>query len=256
MTNPVLSSDPLVETTCCDSSDIVQILIKLQRAAQLITSTLDLELLLDRVVNDLASSIGKVEVSVWLRDDEDLVLYGVRGCKVHKRGDRLGVGREGMVGYAAALGEMYYAPDVRQDPYYIACDGRTRSEVALPLIIAGKVTGVLSISHFQIDGFSADELRVLQAVAGHIAIAIENARILERERTARERLERDAADARAIQQGLFLKATRLFPDLPSKQPGIRRAQWPETGSISLNLVTSDTVSSSPTSPAKALPPPC
>ena len=51
--------------TSCDFS---QALMKLQRATQLITSTLDLDPLLDRVVNDIAASIGCVEVSVWLRD--------------------------------------------------------------------------------------------------------------------------------------------------------------------------------------------
>jgi sigma-B regulation protein RsbU (phosphoserine phosphatase) len=42
------------------SCDLVASLMKLQRAAQLITSTLDLDALLDRVVNDLA-----VAIVVW-----------------------------------------------------------------------------------------------------------------------------------------------------------------------------------------------
>ena len=45
---------------------------------------------------------------------------------------RLKVGKEGMVGYVAATGQMRYAPDVRQDPYYIACEESTLSEVAIP----------------------------------------------------------------------------------------------------------------------------
>ena len=59
--------------------------MKLQRAAQLITSTLDLDPLLDRVVNDIAESIGCIEVSVWLRDPEsdEMVLRGVRGCLLY-----------------------------------------------------------------------------------------------------------------------------------------------------------------------------
>src|SRR3954447_13947278 len=87
-----------------NSCELVQVLMKLQRAAQLITSTLDLDSLLDRVVNDLASSVGCVEVSVWLRDPEaeEMVLQGVRGCTKNQKGARLKIGLEGMVGHVAA----------------------------------------------------------------------------------------------------------------------------------------------------------
>jgi phosphoserine phosphatase RsbU/P len=91
----VLSAIP---TRIHSSCDFVQALMKLQRAAQLITSSVDLDELLDRVVNDIAVSIGCVEVSVWLRDPEgdDMVLHGVRGCPVYKKGDRAKMGQWGM----------------------------------------------------------------------------------------------------------------------------------------------------------------
>src|SRR5215469_12172664 len=86
------------------SCDYVHALVKLQRAAQLITSTLDLDSLLERVVGDIAASIGCVEVSVWLRDWEtdEMVLHGVRGCTVNHKGARLKIGKEGMVGHVAS----------------------------------------------------------------------------------------------------------------------------------------------------------
>ena len=73
----------------CD--DFVQVLMRLQRATNLIASTLDLDALLDRVVNDIADSIGDVKVAVWLRaaDADEMVLHGVRGCTKYKKGDRL-----------------------------------------------------------------------------------------------------------------------------------------------------------------------
>jgi len=187
--------------------------MKLQRATYLVASTLDLDCLLDRVVNDLATSIGNVEVDVWLRDgrSDDLVLAGVRGCTKHKVGARLKIGLEGMVGHAAATGKLHYAPDVAKDPYYIACEPRTRSSVSIPLKAAGEVIGALCIEHSQIDGFSEDQLQVLEALAGHIAISVENARLFKNERVERERLEREHADARAMQRALFLKPQPLVP---------------------------------------------
>lgn len=198
-----------IQTVC----EFTQVLMKLQRAMHLIASTLDLDALLDRVVNDIASSIGNVEVSVWLRadDTDEMVLQGVRGCRMYRKGDRLQIGREGMVGYVAATGKMRYAPDVRRDPYYLACEPETLSEATIPLKAGGRFLGVLSVDHKEIDAFSSDQLKVLQAIAGHIAIAVANARVFHHERQQRERLEQESAEARAIQEALFLKAVPLIP---------------------------------------------
>jgi phosphoserine phosphatase RsbU/P len=200
---------PRIHSSC----DFVQTLMKLQRATYLIASTLDLDALLERVVNDIANSIGNVEVAVWLRDDDtdEMVLHGVRGCTVYCKGERLMIGRRGMVGHVAATGKMRYARDVEKDPYYVGCEPETRSEVCIPLKAARTVIGVLCVDHRQIDAFSDDQLQVLRALAGHIAIAIENARLFKRERFERERMHRELADARAMQQALFLKPVPLVP---------------------------------------------
>ena len=209
------------------SCDFTQVLMKLQRATYLIASTLDLDSLLDRVVNDIASSLGNVEVAVWLRSDDsdEMILQGVRGCSKFCKGERLRMGREGMVGRVAATGKMRYAPDVRKDPYYIGCEPETLSEVAIPLKAGGRVIGVLSIDHRQIDAYSPDQLKVLQAIAGHTAIAVENARVFQSEREKRELLQQESADARAIQEALFLKPVPLIPGFAIE------AAWHPAGSV-------------------------
>jgi sigma-B regulation protein RsbU (phosphoserine phosphatase) len=195
------------------SCDFVQALMKLQRSAQLITSTLDLDRLLDRVVNDIADSIGCVEVSVWLRDPQgdDMVLHGVRGCTVYKKGERLRIGHQGMVGHVAATGQLRYAPDVALDPYYVSCEIDTRSEVTVPLKVCGEVIGVLSVDHHETNAFNRDQLELFKALAGHIAVAIENARLFKVERLERERMQSEADEARVVQQALLLKAVPLVP---------------------------------------------
>src|SRR5262245_8378408 len=192
--------------------DFVQTLMKLQRWAQLITSTLDLEAFFDRIVDDLAVSIGSVEVSVWLRDPEsgDMVLHGGRGCTTHKKGARLKAG-EGMLGYVAKTGQMRYAPDVLLDSYYTPCKSATRSALDIPLKVGEEVIGVLCIDHPEPNAFSPDQLQVLQALAGHITVAIGNAQLFHREREARDRMHREAEEARAIQQALFPKMYPLLP---------------------------------------------
>jgi len=198
---------PRIHTAC----DFVQTLMKLQRAAELITSTLDLDPLIERVVNDIADSLGCVEVTVWLRDPEsdEIVLHGVRGCTVHRKGARLKIGRQGMVGHVAGTGKMHYAKDVDLDPYYIACEPETRSAANFPLKVRGEVIGVLGVDHKERDAFSGEQLHIFEALAGHITVAIENARVFRQERAARELMQREADDARAVQQALFPKATPL-----------------------------------------------
>jgi len=198
---------PRVQSSC----EFVQVLMKLQRATYLIASTLDLDDLLDRVVNDIASSIGNVEVALWLREGNEVVLHGVRGCTLYKRGARLQIGRQGMVGYVAATGKLRYAPDVTLDPYYLRCEQATSSEVCLPLKAGGVVIGVLCVDDHRIDAFSEEQLHVLQALAGHIAIAVENARLFRNERYERQRMERESAEARVMQRALFLKPVPLVP---------------------------------------------
>ena len=201
---------PRIQSSC----EFTQVLMKLQRATYLIASTLDLDLLLERVVNDIATSIGNVEVGVWLREGgnrNEMVLHGVRGCTKYRKGERLQIGRQGMVGYVAGTGKMRYAPDVDEDPYYIACEPAVRSEVDIPLKAAGSVIGVLTVAHHEIDAFSEDQITVLQALAGHIAISVENARLFRSERFERERMERESAEARVMQRALFLKPVPLVP---------------------------------------------
>jgi phosphoserine phosphatase RsbU/P len=209
------------------SGDFVQVLMRLQRATNLIASTLDLDALLDRVVNDIADSIGDVKVGVWLRaaDTDEMVLHGVHGSREYQKGDRLQIGRQGIVGHVAATGKMRYARDVQQDPHYIACDPATRSEVSIPLKSAGLVIGVLCISHHQTHAFSDDQVKMIQALAGHIAIAIVNARLFGRERFERERMQQESADARALQQALFLKPVPLIPGIAFE------TAWHPAGSV-------------------------
>ena len=147
-------------------ADLVEDLQRVQKAAQKITSILDLDQLIDSVVNEVAHSFGCLEAGVYLHDEErgEMVLACVRGCSLHDKGHRLKIGKEGMVGHVASTGRMHYAPDVRLDSYYIACEQSTRSEVAIPLRVNDRLVGVFTASHPEVDGFPRHQLRLLQAL--------------------------------------------------------------------------------------------
>jgi len=193
--------------------DQVEDLQRLQKAAQKISSILDLDHLIDKIVNDVARSFGCVEANIYLHDPEhaELVLAGVHGCSVHGKGARLKVGTEGMVGYVASTGQMRYAPDVRKDEYYIACEHATMSEVAIPLHVGERLIGVFTASHPELDAFPRQQLRILQALCDHVAVAVHNARRFQSERALREAMSHEAQEARAIQQALLPKSSPYVP---------------------------------------------
>jgi len=197
-------------------ADLIDDLQRLQKAAQRITSILDLDQLIDSVVNEVAHSFGCLEASVYLHDEDraEMVLAGVRGCIeccAQGKGHRLKIGREGMVGYVASTGQTRYAPDVRKDQYYIGCEASTLSEVAIPLRVGERLVGVFTASHPEVDGFPRQQLRILQALCDHVAVAVHNARRFQSERAERAALDREAQEARVIQQALLPKSSPYIP---------------------------------------------
>jgi sigma-B regulation protein RsbU (phosphoserine phosphatase) len=194
----------------------VKDLLKLQKAAQKINSILDIDRLIDKVVNDVAQTFGCVEADIYLHDEErgELVLacaHGCAGCEVCGTGNSLKIGKQGMVGYVAGTGQMRYAPDVRKDPYYIGCDESTLSEVAIPLHVDGKLIGVFTASHPELDAFPAEQLRLLQALCSHVAVAVHNARRFQEERDQRQEMSREANEARKIQEALLPRSSPYIP---------------------------------------------
>ena len=188
-------------------------LLKLQKAAKKISSILDLDELVDQVVHDIATSFGCVEANLYLRHDQkdEMVLASVCGCSVNHKGQPLRIGKDGMVGYVASTGQMRYAPNVLKDSYYIACEPSTRSEVAIPLEIDGRVIGVFSASHPELDAFPPEQLRLLQALCSHVAVAVQNAQLFQQERRERDRMHREVQEARVIQESLFPKSSPYVP---------------------------------------------
>jgi phosphoserine phosphatase RsbU/P len=208
-------TEPLPSNPSLLDLDQVEELLKLQKAAQKISSILDLDQLVDKVVNDIARSFGCLDSDIYLHNEErgELSLacaHGCTGCELHGPGHSLKIGK-GMVGYVASTGQMHYAPDVREDPHYIGCEEATLSEVAIPLHVEGQLVGVFTASHNELDAFSSCQLRLLQALCSDVAVAVHNARRFQKEQRQREQMTGEAREARIIQQSLLPKASPCIP---------------------------------------------
>ncbi len=89
---------------------------------------------------------------------------------------RFGMG-QGIVGTAAATGQPLLVGDVREDPRYINASDIVRSELAIPLVVKDRTVGVLDVGSTQSDYFTGDDQRLLSFLGGHLASAVETARL-------------------------------------------------------------------------------
>jgi sigma-B regulation protein RsbU (phosphoserine phosphatase) len=77
--------------------------------------------------------------------------------------------------------------------------------------VGHRVVGVFTASHPELDAFPRQQVRILQAFCEHVAVAVDNAQRLKAERAERLALDRDAEEARAIQQALLPKSSPYAP---------------------------------------------
>jgi GAF domain-containing protein/HAMP domain-containing protein len=163
--------------------------VQLEVTAQVardIAATRDLETLLYRAVNTILDRFDFYHAGIFLIDQrqEYAVLRsatGEAGREMLARNHRLKIGETGLVGYVAQRGEARIASDVDMDTvhYKNPLLPETRSEAALPLKAAGRVIGVLDVQSREASAFDEESLAILQIMADQLAIAIQNARLLQ-----------------------------------------------------------------------------
>ena len=176
-----------------------------------LTSILNLDQLLKRVGELLQKLIDYQMFSILLLDEANQMLvhrFSVRFKENVQLKHDIPIGR-GLVGAAVKEKRAILVADVSKDPRYIKANPETRSELCVPLIYKDKVIGVLDLEHTRRGYFQEDHVRAMSTLAAQIAISIENATLYERLAREEQRLERDLAMAREVQNHL------LPPSLPA-----------------------------------------
>jgi signal transduction histidine kinase len=129
---------------------------------------------------------------LWLVDEEAGVLVRQANKTAESVADvpTLSLDSEqGITAFVVQSGEPVYAADVHEEPRYIDAGIGSRSELCVPLKVGERVIGVLNAESEKVDAFSKDDVRLLSTLADQAALAIENARLYEQMRTARDRLQ-------------------------------------------------------------------
>jgi signal transduction histidine kinase len=140
----------------------------------------------------------------------------------------------GLLGAMLEAPEPYRIEDVQRDPrfrgWWPSGHPDMRSFLGVPIVARGGIVGAFYLTEkLGVAGFSADDQELIQTLAAHAAVAIQNARLYERARALsiveeRNRLARELHDA--VTQRLF--ALRLTSEaaagLLDRDPTAARAQ--------------------------------
>ncbi|MDP1547204.1 MAG: GAF domain-containing protein, partial [Anaerolineales bacterium] len=168
------------------------------RVGREVTSILDLEKLLPQTVNIICEAYGLYYAGVFLLDEngEHAVLrsgYGKAGKAMVAEGHKLKVGTDSMIGACIAMGEARIALDVGEERVHFKNPHlpHTRSEMALPLIYVGRTLGAVTIQSSEERAFSDDDITTLLTMAEHLAVAINNANLIDELKEAHNEILRN-----------------------------------------------------------------
>ncbi len=157
----------------------------------------EVSLLLQRAVDLISQRFGFYHAGLFLVDDagQYAVLKAASsagGQQMLKRGHRLAVGAQGIVGYVAESGGARIALDVGKDAVFFDNPDLpdTRSELAVPLKVGEELIGVLDVQSVEPNAFNEETEEILQLMADQLSIALLNARLLQQHQLALEELER------------------------------------------------------------------
>jgi GAF domain-containing protein/HAMP domain-containing protein len=186
------------------TSELTRRTEELQAASQVAreaASQQDLNQLLERTVILISARFGFYHTGIFLlNENRDYVILKAasseEGKRMIEKGHRLAIGQQGIVGAAAYQNRPRVAMDVGADGVYFNNPDlpTTRAEAAFPLTVRNEVIGVLDIQSTSIDAFTQNDVELLQTLADQIALAIQNARLIEETRDAMRQLEASNAE--------------------------------------------------------------
>jgi len=171
-------------------------LIALSRVSAALSGLWDLDAILrvalDNLLNIMNGTIGGI---LLLKEQSQTLYYRVhQGLgKEYVEGVRLRLG-EGIIGRVAQSGKAILLEDISTDPRVayptLVNAEELRAFIAVPLRAKDKVLGVINIASRETRHFTTNDTHLLQAIGDQLGVAIEQSRLYERLRKARERLRR------------------------------------------------------------------
>jgi signal transduction histidine kinase len=192
-------------------------LTALQDIARSLTSELDLERLLRKVIQSAARVLDANSGSLllWQPDEEALVFTVTAGAEAEWLEGRRIRFNEGIAGWILKHRAPVLVHDVRSDPRFSnyidkSLGFHTQSLIGVPLMTQEEMLGVIEIVNKRSgEQFDEIDLETLSALADQAAIAIVNARLY-------QQVRRDKLRLIAIEDQVHKKLARDFHDGPAQ----------------------------------------
>jgi len=169
----------------------------LEEAAAAVSSTLDLDEVLDRILEQTEQVVDGDAFSVILIEDDIARLARYRGYELPgeetlpSRFD-IPINDYSILMKMVRMGESVVVADTSLDPDWVPAErdeGWRRSYVGVPIRLGGATAGFLGVSGTRPGQFGPKDVRMVEALASHAAAAIENARLHEDTQQKTEELE-------------------------------------------------------------------
>jgi phosphotransferase system enzyme I (PtsP) len=177
-------------------------LILLEDISRIVVSSHDLHETLDHITSLLADRLGVQVCSIYLLEDDQLVLRSTHGLSAEAVDTVRMPPDEGLTGLAFQSGEPVNVERAASHPRYKFFPGigeeRFQSYLGIPLIHRKRPIGVLTVQTAEPRGFSVDEVRLLVTAASQLSTVIANARLLDRQAQTTARPPRPVAFLRGI----------------------------------------------------------
>jgi len=174
-----------------DADRASESLKRLQTVTDVALSHLKLDDLLDELLSRVIEILEVDFAAIVLADvDGSLHVGASRGLPANLDDLQLRPG-EGFVGRVVAAQRPIVLENVRDSDVIPPLRGRgIESLMGVPLIVEGRVTGVMPLGSYTRRAFTPEEVRVTQLAADRMAVAIQHARLYEREHRIAETLQR------------------------------------------------------------------
>src|SRR5689334_9753791 len=139
-----------------------------------ISETLDLDRLLANVAEFVKDVIPYELFAILLYNDRTRTLrmrYSI-GHRVEVATNLAIPVGEGITGAAAAARQPILLRDVRTDPRYLNALDAVRAELAVPMLVRGKLVGIIDLQSTRLSAFSEQDRALLVLIATRVAVAI------------------------------------------------------------------------------------
>jgi len=187
-----------------------------QRTSSTLTASLELPTVLDSILASAHELVPADLAHIFLYDGKILSFGAASGENGRWDKPFAEPRRDGLTYRVAETGQPIVVEDIHTHPLYKDSPSKWRgSIVGLPLEVKQRVVGVMNISRFESQPFNDEELRILEMLADQAAIAVENARLYEAERTQRRQIEAMQSAVASLSQSLDLHEVldRLLTEL-------------------------------------------